>query len=74
MRPSSRSSPDGPFHYVPFLTLRDSQAADKPYLVQNYGVALAPALRLISSRAASATSVLDRLTHAAGSRSGVPRG
>jgi CHAT domain-containing protein len=44
--------PDGPLHYVPFLTLRDSQAAEKPYLVQNYGVALAPALRLISSRAA----------------------
>ncbi len=44
--------PDGPLHYVPFLTLRDSQAAERPYLVQNYGVALAPALRLISSRAA----------------------
>jgi CHAT domain-containing protein len=45
--------PDGPLHYVPFLTLRDAQAAEKPYLVQNYGVALAPALRLISPRSAA---------------------
>jgi CHAT domain-containing protein len=45
--------PDGPLHYVPFLTLRDAQATDKPYLVQNYGVALAPALRLISPRSAA---------------------
>ncbi len=48
--------PDGPLHYVPFLTLRDAQAAEKPYLVQNYGVALAPALRLISPRIASRPS------------------
>ena len=40
--------PDGPLHYVPFLALRDARAAEKPYLVQNYGIALAPALRLIS--------------------------
>ena len=45
--------PDGPLHYVPFLTLRDPQSPQKPYLVQNYGVALAPALRLISSRSAT---------------------
>jgi CHAT domain-containing protein len=43
--------PDGPLHYVPFFALRDSQATDKPYLVQNYGVALAPALRLLAPRA-----------------------
>lgn len=45
--------PDGPLHYVPFLTLRDPQATQKPYLVQNYGVALAPALRLIAPRSAA---------------------
>jgi CHAT domain-containing protein len=45
--------PDGPLHYVPFLTLRDARASEKPYLVQNYGIALAPALRLITSRGAS---------------------
>jgi CHAT domain-containing protein len=44
--------PDGPLHYVPFLALRDPQTTDKPYLVQNYGVALAPALRLISPSSA----------------------
>ena len=42
--------PDGPLHYVPFLALRDSQGGDKPFLVQTYAVALAPALRLISPR------------------------
>jgi CHAT domain-containing protein/tetratricopeptide (TPR) repeat protein len=41
--------PDGPLHYVPFLTLRDASSGDKPYLVQNYGIAFAPALRLMSS-------------------------
>jgi CHAT domain-containing protein len=44
--------PDGPLHYVPFLTLRDPQASSKPYLVQNYGIALAPALRLITTEGA----------------------
>ena len=48
--------PDGPLHYVPFFALRDSQATEKPYLVQNYGVALAPALRLLGARSASRPS------------------
>jgi CHAT domain-containing protein len=42
--------PDGPLHYVPFATLRDASSADKPYLVQRFGIALAPALRLTSLR------------------------
>ncbi len=45
--------PDGPLHYVPFFTLRDVQATEKPYLVQNFGIALAPALRLIGPRSGS---------------------
>jgi CHAT domain-containing protein len=44
--------PDGPLHYVPFATLRDPSAADKPYLVQNFSIAFAPALRLMSPRTA----------------------
>ena len=42
--------PDGPLHYVPFVTLRDATATDKPYLAQNFGIAFAPALRLMSPR------------------------
>jgi CHAT domain-containing protein len=44
--------PDGPLHYVPFLALRDASATDKPYLAQNFGIAFAPALRLMSPRVA----------------------
>jgi CHAT domain-containing protein len=44
--------PDGPFHYVPFVALRDASVTEKPYLAQNFGIAFAPALRLMSPRAA----------------------
>jgi CHAT domain-containing protein len=44
--------PDGPLHYVPFGTLRDVAAADRPYLIQRYSIALAPALRLIGHESA----------------------
>ncbi len=44
--------PDGPLHYVPFATLRDASSSGKPYLVQRFGIAFAPALRLISPRSA----------------------
>ena len=40
--------PDGPLHYVPFSTLRDATAVDKPYVAQVFAVAFAPALRLLS--------------------------
>ncbi len=65
--------PDGPLHYVPFLTLRDAQATEKPYLVQNYGVALASALRLISSRTGARPASWTASSCCSG-RSGVPRG
>ncbi len=40
---------DGPLHYVPFSTLRDASTTDRPYLVQRFGIASVPALRLIQT-------------------------
>lgn len=45
--------PDGPLHYVPFGTLRDAGASERPYLVQRYSIALSPALRLIGRATAA---------------------
>jgi CHAT domain-containing protein len=45
--------PDGPLHYVPFAALRDSSSAERPWLIERFAIALAPALRLISAGAAS---------------------
>ncbi|MEJ1960570.1 MAG: CHAT domain-containing protein [Gammaproteobacteria bacterium] len=44
--------PDGPLHYVPFVALRDAASADRPYVAQAFGIAFAPALRLMSPRKA----------------------
>jgi len=45
--------PDGPLHYVPFAALRDSSSTERPWLIQRFAIALAPALRLISTDATS---------------------
>ncbi len=42
--------PDGPLHYVPFGTMRDTATPDKPFVAQNLAIEFAPALRLASSR------------------------
>ncbi len=49
--------PDGSLHYVPFGTMRDPGAGDKPFLVQNFSIEFAPALRFAFPRRAAAPAV-----------------
>jgi CHAT domain-containing protein/tetratricopeptide (TPR) repeat protein len=39
--------PDGALHYVPFAALLDATRSERPYLVQSYALAVAPALRFV---------------------------
>jgi CHAT domain-containing protein len=45
--------PDGPLHYVPFAALRDDADAPAPYIIQNFSISIAPALRLFVGSDAS---------------------
>ena len=44
--------PDAALHHVAFAALRDPQLRDKPYLVQSFTLAVAPALRFLPAEGA----------------------
>jgi CHAT domain-containing protein/tetratricopeptide (TPR) repeat protein len=41
--------PDGALNYVPFAALRESNSSGTPYLVQNFVISVAPALRFVTT-------------------------
>src|SRR5207248_11174325 len=43
-------APDGALHYVPFATLRYSEAGHKVFLIQNHDIAVTPSIQLFLRR------------------------